>query len=84
MKVLSTNSDREGEIVNKALAAARKAYEGDGYHYMGELGYHDGIYLKRCYPDFKALRQADNDGFITLASRIYEPLMTNIQTDTSP
>ena len=84
LKVLSANSDGEGEIVNKALAAARKAYEGDGYHSMGELGYHDGIYLKRCYPDFDAILQADNDGFITLADRIYEPLMANIQTDTSP
>ena len=84
VKVLSANRDKEGEIEEKALAAARKAYEGDGYHYVGELGYDDGIYLKRCYPDFKALRQADNDGFITLADRIYKPLMANIQTDTSP
>jgi exodeoxyribonuclease V gamma subunit len=84
LKGLSANRDREGEIQNRALEAARKAYEGDGYHYMGELGYNDGIYLKRCYPDFKAFLQVENDGFVTLADRIYEPLMATIQTEPSP
>ncbi|EFK09438.1 exodeoxyribonuclease V, gamma subunit [delta proteobacterium NaphS2] len=84
LKVLSANGDQEGEIGEKALAAARKAYEGNGYQYMGELGYNDGIYLKRCYPDFNAILQVEKDGFITLANRIYEPLMSTLQTDTSP
>lgn len=83
LKVLSANKDKEGDSSTKAMEAARKAYEGDGYHYMGELGYNDGIYLKRCFPDFKALRQTDNDGFITLANRIYEPLVATIQADTT-
>ena len=84
LKVLSANRDKEGEIMDRALDAARKAYEGGAFHYMGELGYHDGIYLKRCYPEFNAILQVENDGFITLANRIYGPLMDTIQTDTSP
>ena len=66
----------------KAREAARKTYEGDGYNFSGELGYNDGVYLKRCYPDFEALWQAENNRFTTLAKGIYGPLVSTIQTDT--
>ena len=74
-------SDGEG-VLEKAREAARKAYEGDGYHFEGELGYGDGVYLKRCYPDFDTLWQAEQCHFKTLAKRNYGPLMATIQTDT--
>jgi exodeoxyribonuclease V gamma subunit len=61
----------------KAREAARKAYEGDGYHHLGELGYGDGAYLKRCYTDFDALWDADtkDNGFEKLAGDLYAPLV---------
>ncbi len=81
VKVLYLNSE-EG-VSEKAREAARKTYEGDGYNFQGELGYSDGVYLKRCYPDFDALWQADHNRFKTLAERIYGPLMDTIYTDTT-
>jgi len=67
----------------KAREAARKAYEGDGYNFYGELGYADGVYLKRCYPDFDALWQAEQNRFKSLAESIYGPLMATISRDTT-
>ncbi len=58
----------------KAEHAARKAYEGDGYYNAGELGYGDGVYLKRCYPDFDTLWQARDQLFLELVGKLYEPL----------
>ena len=69
------------EALQKAWEAARKAYEGDGYHFPGELGYGDGVYLKRCYPDFNALWQAENNLFETLARQLYGPLMETFCND---
>ena len=76
------SSDGE-DVLEKAREAARKAYEGDGYSFSGELGYADGIYLKRCYPDFDVLWEAEHNRFKTLAERFYGPLMSTIQTDTT-
>ena len=76
---LKTLISNEGEDApQKAWEAARKAYEGDGYHFPGELGYGDGVYLKRCYPDFDALWQAENGRFETSAEKLYEPLIMNV------
>ena len=80
VKTLFSNDGEEALM--KAQEAARKAYEGDGYNFQGELGYADGVYLKRCYPDFDALWRAEDNRFKTLAEWIYEPLMSTIQTDT--
>ena len=44
------DGDISGEKEEKARTAARKAYQGDGYNSVGELGY--SPYLKRAYPDF--------------------------------
>ncbi|MBW2709154.1 MAG: exodeoxyribonuclease V subunit gamma [Deltaproteobacteria bacterium] len=71
-------SSEGDDVLEKARAAARKAYEGDGYHFKGELGYGDGVYLKRCYPDFDALWQADQHCFKTLAEGIYGPLVKTL------
>jgi exodeoxyribonuclease V gamma subunit len=65
-------SDDPGNL--RAENAARKAYEGDGYHNRGELGYSDGVYLKRCYPDFDTLWQAHDHYFLKLVKSLYEPL----------
>lgn len=66
-----------------AYDAARKAYEGDGYHRLGELGYGDGAYLKRCYPDFNTLWEADaqDGGFEALAEDLYAPLVEAIRKE---
>jgi len=80
VKILFLNRGEDGS--EKAREAARKAYEGDGYNFRGELGYRDGVYLKRCYPGFDALWQAEHNRFKTLAEHIYGPLMTTICTDT--
>ena len=79
LKTLASN-DGEG-AGQKAWEAARKAYEGDGYHFKGELGYGGGVYLKRCYPNFDALWQAENNSFVTLAEDLYGPLMETIWKD---
>jgi exodeoxyribonuclease V gamma subunit len=77
-RLFSNNGDG---VLEKAREAARKAYEGDGYHFKGELGYGDGVYLKRCYPDFDALWQAENNSFETLAEQFYGPLMKTIRSN---
>jgi len=79
VKILFSNDGEEA--LEKAREAARKAYEGDGYNFQGELGYTDGVYLKRCYPDFDALWQAKDNRFKTLAEQIYKPIMETIWND---
>ena len=79
VKTLISN---EGEDARpKAWEAARRAYEGDGYQFPGELGYGDGVYLERCYPDFDSLWQADNGLFEILAEKLYGPLMETLWND---
>ncbi len=85
LKVILHDTDGDHCSLNEqALDAARKRYEGDGHGLSGELGYADGIYLKRFYPDFDALRAAESDHFFDLAHGIYEPLFKAILTDTIP
>jgi exodeoxyribonuclease V gamma subunit len=57
----------------KALGAARKAYQGNGYNTLGELGY--SPYLQRIYPDFDAIWQADGSRFTALAEALYAPMV---------
>jgi exodeoxyribonuclease V gamma subunit len=61
----------------KAEDAARKAYQGDGYNSLGELGY--SLYLARTYPDFSALWQTDGKQFGHLAKALYAPLLQAIR-----
>jgi exodeoxyribonuclease V gamma subunit len=62
---------------NKAREAARKVYEGDGWHSSGELGYNH--YLKRTYLDFNAVWQADGNRFQQLAESLYLPMQQHIR-----
>lgn len=62
------------ERAQKAEQAARKAYQGDGYNALGELGY--SVYLQRTYPDFDALWNAQDHRFRLLAATLYAPLAT--------
>ncbi len=77
LKLLFSNDGKGAP--EKAREAAQKAYEGDGYHFKGELGYGDGVYLKRCYTDFDALWHAENNNFKTLAEQLYGPLMETMK-----
>ena len=61
----------------KAVDAARRAYQGDGFNSLGELGY--SLYLARTYPDFNALWQADGNQFDHLATSLYAPLLQAIR-----
>ncbi len=61
----------------KAGDAARKAYQGDGYNSLGELGY--SLYLARTYPDFSALWQTDGKQFDHLENALYAPLLQVIR-----
>ncbi|MCP4577252.1 MAG: exodeoxyribonuclease V subunit gamma [Deltaproteobacteria bacterium] len=79
VKILFSNDGEEALM--KAQEAARKAYEGDGYNFQGELGYTDSVYLKRCYPDFDVLWRAEDNRFKTLAGQIYKPIMETIWND---
>ena len=63
--------------LNKAMAAARKVYEGDGYNSVGELGY--SRYLMRTYPDFNTIRQAGSHPFQELAESLYSPLLQTVR-----
>jgi exodeoxyribonuclease V gamma subunit len=56
----------------KAVEAARQAYQGDGRNALGELGY--SPYLKRIYADFETLWQTGDNRFATLAEVLYKPL----------
>ena len=64
-------------VLNKAKEAARKKYEGDDFHSSGELGYNH--YLKRTYPDFDTLWQAESNRFRLLAESLYLPLIQHIR-----
>jgi exodeoxyribonuclease V gamma subunit len=59
-------------IQARGAAAARKAYQGDGEHSLGELG-HNG-HLRRRYPDFDLLWATRGDLFRRLAETLYAPL----------
>ena len=58
---------------DKAVAAARNAYQGNDFNAVGELGY--SLYLQRIYPDFDAIWQIDDNRFTTLAEALYAPLV---------
>jgi exodeoxyribonuclease V gamma subunit len=60
---------------NKAKEIARNVYEGDGFNHPGELGYADGVYLRRCYPTFDALWDAGINQFRGLATTLYAPII---------
>jgi exodeoxyribonuclease V gamma subunit len=66
--------DEGADDLQKAENAARLAYEGNGFNALGELGYADGLYLRRWYPDFDSLKQAHNSRFVELARKLYAPL----------
>jgi exodeoxyribonuclease V gamma subunit len=66
-----------GAKLNKAMAAARKVYEGDGYNSLGELGY--SRYLMRSYPDFNTIWQASGHPFHQLAQSLYSPLLQTVR-----
>ncbi len=68
----------KGEDGQRARHAAQLAFQGDGFNRPGELGYGDGVYLRRCYPDFDALWQADDNRFDDLARRLYGPIVEHI------
>ncbi len=57
----------------KAVDAARRTYQSDGYHSDGEVGY--SLYLQRIYPDFDRLWKAEKNRFTTLAEALYAPLV---------
>ncbi len=61
----------------KAVDAARSAYQGNEFSPSGELGYN--LYLARTYPDFSALWQADGNQFKHLATSLYAPLLQAIR-----
>jgi exodeoxyribonuclease V gamma subunit len=69
LRVLHSDPKHDGQ---KAVDAARQAYQGDGRNALGELGY--SPYLKRIYADFDALWQVGDNRFTTLAEVLYEPL----------
>jgi exodeoxyribonuclease V gamma subunit len=68
-------SDSTIEARPKAIKAAKMVYEGNGYNSAGELGYGDGIYLRRVFPSFDDIWEADDGQFQHLADRIYAPLI---------
>ena len=68
----SPKDSPEGRL-QKALAAARKAYQGDGYQSSGEVGF--SPYLQRSYPDFDALEGAGDNHFGRLSEALYAPLL---------
>jgi exodeoxyribonuclease V gamma subunit len=57
---------------DKVLAAARLAYEGDGFRREGERGY--SPYLARAFPDFERLWSTEGNRFADLARDLYGPL----------
>jgi exodeoxyribonuclease V gamma subunit len=70
LRVLHSASDVDPD---KAVEAARSAYQGNGYNAWGELGY--SPYLQRSYPDFDAIWQADDNRFALLAEALYAPMV---------
>ena len=76
--IYADGAPNDSEVVlYKAKEAARKNYEGDDFHSSGELGYNH--YLKRTYPDFDALWQAEDNRFRPLAESLYLPLVQHIR-----
>jgi len=74
LSVLHSGHLKDSEMkLQKAVDAARNAYQGDGFNASGELGY--SLYLARAYPDFSALWQADGNRFEHLATSLYAPLL---------
>ena len=63
----------------KAINAARRTYQGDGYNSAGELGY--SLYLQRIYPDFDILWEAEENRFTTLAQALYAPLVQSYEQE---
>lgn len=61
----------------KAMDAARTAYQGNGYNASGEL--ERSLYLARTYPDFSALWEAGGNRFSRLAATLYGPLLQSIR-----
>jgi len=61
----------------KAVDAARRAYQGNDFNSSGELGF--SLYLARTYPDFNAIWQADGNQFDRLAASLYAPLFQAIR-----
>jgi exodeoxyribonuclease V gamma subunit len=61
----------------KAVDAARMAYQGNGFNSSGELGY--SRYLVRTYPDFAAVWQNDGNQFKQLATALYAPLIQAVR-----
>lgn len=66
------DSEQKGE--NDAYAAARKAYDGDGFQSAGECG--QNAYLARAWPTANQLF-ADNT-FLELVNALYRPLFENV------
>ena len=62
---------------NKAIQAARKVYEGDGFNSNGELGY--STYLARVYPGFEILWNQDDNLFRELSESLYGPMISHVQ-----
>ena len=58
-----------------AKDAARSVYEGNGFSHSGELGYGDGVYLRRCYPTFDALWNSGINQFKELVTKLYAPII---------
>ena len=63
--------------MQKAVDAARSAYQGNESSPSGELAYN--LYLARAFPDFSALWQADGNQFNQLATSLYAPLLQSIR-----
>ncbi|MBI9086780.1 MAG: exodeoxyribonuclease V subunit gamma [Desulfobacterales bacterium] len=72
------NGDNTLETQQRGAEAVRKAYQGDGFQSLGELGY--SPYLARSFPDFNALWEAEKNRFTTLAMTLYAPLITAIDS----
>jgi exodeoxyribonuclease V gamma subunit len=74
---LADTGDKSPEERNdRGREAARKAYEGDGFRSLGEIGYNP--YSAKTFPNFNALWEAENNRFAKLAMSLYKPLITAI------
>ncbi len=63
----------------KAVNAAREAYQGNSFNAVGEVGY--SLYLQRIYPDFDTLWQAEDNRFKALAEALYGPLVQSYELE---
>ena len=72
--VYGTEVDDTWKTPEKALGKARKAYEGDGFHSQGELGF--SPYLRRVYPEFNdLLTPREPRDFRSLVAGLYLPMV---------